>query len=153
MTLRDGHDWAMAYNFVSPERDQLYLLPPSLSDSLEDDHLAWCVLDSVEEMDLSAFYADYPEDGWGGAAHHPKTRIALLVYACCLGVRRSRQIERACHVDVGFRVICAGLFPDHTTIARFRQRHEERSSDERRHRGLGRDEDGRQRLHVRQPHK
>ncbi len=23
---------AMAYNFVAPERDQLYLLPPSLSD-------------------------------------------------------------------------------------------------------------------------
>ncbi|MDA8040150.1 MAG: transposase, partial [Actinomycetota bacterium] len=35
------------------------------------------------------------------------------------------QIERACQVDVAFRVICAGLFPDHTTIARFRSRHEQ----------------------------
>jgi len=26
---------------------------------------------------------------------------------------------------VAFRVICAGLLPDHTTVARFRQRHEE----------------------------
>ena len=76
-------------------------------------------------MDLSAFYADYREDGRGGAAHHPKTMVALLLYAYCLGVRSSRQIERACHVDIGFRVICAGLFPDHTTIARFCQRHEE----------------------------
>jgi transposase len=115
----------MAYNFVSPERDQLYLLPPSLTDWLPEDHLAWFVLDCVDEMDLQAFYADYREDGWGGAAHHPKTMVALLVYAYCLGVRSSRQIERACHVDVAFRVICAGLFPDHTTIARFRQRHED----------------------------
>ena len=115
----------MAYNFVAPERDQLYLLPPSLADWLEEDHLAWFVLDCVEEMDLTAFYADYRKDGWGGAAHHPKTMVALLVYAYCLGVRSSRQIERACHVDVAFRVICAGLFPDHTTIARFRQRHED----------------------------
>ena len=114
----------MAYNFVAPERDQLYLLPPSLSDWLPEDHLAWFVLDCVEEMDLASFYAEYREDGWGGAAHHPKTMVALLVYAYCLGVRSSRQIERACHVDVAFRVICAGLFPDHTTIARFRQRHE-----------------------------
>jgi transposase len=114
----------MAYNFVTPERDQLYLLPPSLSDWLPEDHLAWFVLDCVEEMDLQVFYGDYRGDGWGGAAHHPKTMVALLVYAYCLGVRSSRQIERACHVDVGFRVICAGLFPDHTTIARFRQRHE-----------------------------
>ena len=51
--------------------------------------------------------------------------VALLLYAYCVGVRSSRQIERACQVDVAFRVICAGLFPDHTTIARFRQRHED----------------------------
>ena len=90
----------MAYNFVAPERDQLYLLPPSLTDWLPEDHLAWFVLDCVDEVDLSAFYADYREDGWGGAAHHPKTMVALLVYACCLGVRSFRQIERACHVDI-----------------------------------------------------
>jgi transposase len=115
----------VAYNFVTSERDQLYLLPPSLSEWLPEDHLAWFVLDCVEEMDLDAFYAKYREDGWGGAAHDPRTMVALLVYAYCLGVRSSRQIERACQVDVGFRVICGGLFPDHTTIARFRQRHEE----------------------------
>jgi transposase len=115
----------MAYNFVAPEREQLYLLPPSMADWLEEDHLAWFVLDAVEEMELCAFYTDYRADGWGGAAHDPKTMVALLLYAYCLGVRSSRQIERACHVDVAFRVICAGLFPDHTTIARFRQRHQE----------------------------
>jgi len=54
----------MAYNFVAPERDQLYLLPPPLSDWLPEDHLAWFVLDCVEEMDLTAFYSDYREDGW-----------------------------------------------------------------------------------------
>ena len=115
----------MAYNLLTPERDQLYLLPPSMADWLPEDHLAWFVLDAVEEMDLSAFYADYRADGWGGAAHDPAAMVALLLYAYCVGVRSSRQIERACHVDVAFRVICAGLLPDHTTIARFRQRHEE----------------------------
>ena len=115
----------MAYNFLVEDRDQLYLLPPSIADWLPEDHLAFFVLDAVEEMDLSSFYADYREDGHGGAAHHPKTMVALLLYAYCLGVRSSRQIERACHVDVAFRVICANLFPDHTTIARFRSRHED----------------------------
>ena len=115
----------MAFNFLVAERDQLYLLPPSVADWLPEDHLAFFVLDAVEEMDLSAFYAAYRADGWGGAAHHPKTMVALLLYAYCLGVRSSRQIERACHVDVAFRVICANLFPDHTTIARFRQHHEQ----------------------------
>ncbi len=51
--------------------------------------------------------------------------VALLFYAYCLRVSSFRQIERLCHGDVGFRVICVGVFPDHSTIARFRQRHEE----------------------------
>lgn len=115
----------MAHNFLVPERDQLYLLPPSLTDWLAEDHLAFFILDAVDEIDLSGFVAGYRADGRGGAAHHPKTMVALLLYAYCVGVRSSRQIERACQVDVAFRVICAGLFPDHTTIARFRQRHED----------------------------
>jgi transposase len=121
----DGEEWAVAYNILTRERDQLYLALPSMADWLPEDHLAWFVLDAVGEMDLSAFYADYRADGWGGAAHDPTTMVALLLYAYCVGVRSSRQIERACHVDVAFQVICAGLLPDHTTIARFRQRHDE----------------------------
>jgi len=112
------------YNFQNVERDQLYLLPPSIVEWLPEDHLAYFVIEVVEEMDLSAFYADYREDGWGGSAHHPKMMVALLLYAYCVGVRSSRQIERACHYDIAFRVICATQTPDHTTIARFRQRHE-----------------------------
>jgi transposase len=96
-----------------------------MADWLLEDHLAWFVLDAVEEMDLSAVYASCRVDGWGGAAHDPATMVALLCYAYCVGVRSSRRIERACHVDVAFRVICAGLLPDRTTVAWFRQRHGE----------------------------
>jgi transposase len=115
----------MAHNLLVPKRDQRFLLPPSMAEWLPEDHLAWFVLDAVEEMDLSAFYADYRADGWGGAAHDPAAMVALLLYAYCVGVRSSRQIERSCQADIAFRVICGGLFPDHSTIARFRARHEE----------------------------
>lgn len=116
--------WGVAHNFLVGDRDQLYLLPASIAEWLPEDHLAFFVLDAVDEMDLGAFYGDYRMDGWGGAAHHPKMMVALLLYAYSIGVRSSRRIERACQVDVAFRVICANVFPDHTTIARFRQRHE-----------------------------
>jgi transposase len=114
----------VAYNFVAEDHDQFFLMPPSLSEWLPEDHLAYFVLDAVEEMDLAGFYAGYRADGWGGAARHPKTMVALLMYAYCTGVVSSRQIERACYVDVAFRVVCGNLAPDHTTIARFRARHE-----------------------------
>jgi transposase len=115
----------MAYNFLAVERDQVYLLPPSVADWLPEDHLAWFVLDAVDEMDLAPFYAGYRTDGWGAAAHDPKMMVALTLYAYCLGIRSSRQIERACHVDLGFKVVAANQCPDHTTIARFRGRHQE----------------------------
>jgi hypothetical protein len=48
-----------------------------------------------------------------------------LLYAYCLGVRSSRQIERRCAEDIAFRVLAANQTPDHVTIARFRVRHEQ----------------------------
>ena len=112
-------------NFIACDRDQDLLLPPSLKDWLPNDHLAWFVLDAVDELDLSDFYASYRADGWGGAAHDPKMMVALFIYAYSIGVRSARQIERRCTEDVAFRVICAGQAPDHATIARFLKRHEQ----------------------------
>lgn len=115
----------MAQNFLSCDREQELLLPPSLRDSLAEDHLAWFVLKSVAEMDLGAFYGAYRQDGWGRAAHDPQMMVALFVYAYAIGVRSSRAIERRCRDDIAFRVITANQTPDHATIARFRVRHED----------------------------
>jgi transposase len=41
------------------------------------------------------------------------------------GIRSSRVIERACEEDVAFRVPAAQQRPDHATIARFVERHQE----------------------------
>ncbi len=119
----------MAPNFLLCDRDQELLLPPSLRDWLPADHLAWFVLDAVEEMDLSAFYGAYREDGWGRAAFEPQMMVALLLYSYAVGERSSRGVERRCREDVAFRVITANQVPDHATIARFRARHEQALAD------------------------
>ncbi len=114
----------MPQNYIACDRDQELLLPPNLRDWLPDEHLAWFVLEAVDELDLEPFHASYRADGWGRAAHDPKMMVALYVYAYSIGVRSARAIERRCHEDVAFRVICAGQVPDRATIARFRARHE-----------------------------
>ncbi len=114
----------MAQNFIDCDRDQVLLMPPSLREWLPEGHLAWFVLAAVEEMDLSAFYGAYRLDGHGRPAHDPAMMVALLLYAYAKGQRSSRVIERACVEDIAFRVIAANELPDHTTVARFRQRHE-----------------------------
>ena len=119
----------MAQNFLPCDREQELLLPPSMREWLPDDHLAWFVLDAVDEIDLSPFYAGYREDGWGRAAFEPQMMVALLLYAYAVGERSSRGIERRCREDVAFRVLTANQIPDHATIARFRARHERALAD------------------------
>ncbi len=115
----------MGQNFLSCDREQELLLPPSLREWLPPDHLAWFVIDLVEELDTDAFYAAYRADWHGRAAHDPSMVLALLVYGYSVGERSSRRIQRRCVEDVAFRVIAANQVPDHATIARFRQRHEQ----------------------------
>jgi hypothetical protein len=57
----------MAQNFVACDREQELLLPPSLRDWLPEGHLAWFVIDAVEQLDLTAFYVAYRADGHGSA--------------------------------------------------------------------------------------
>jgi transposase len=94
-------------------------------DWLPADHLAWFILDVVDQLDLGPFLKAYRADGHGRAAYQPRMLLGVLLYAYCTGIRSSRQIERRCHEDVAFRVLASNSIPDHVTIARFRVRHEQ----------------------------
>ena len=99
-------------------------MPPSLRDWLPEDHLAWFVIQSVEQLDLDAFYGAYRRDGHGRAAYEPSMMVALVLFAYSTKERSSRGIERHCRQDIAYRVITANRVPDHATIARFVCRHE-----------------------------
>jgi transposase len=71
----------MPQNFIECDREQVFLMPPSLREWLPEDHLAWFVIEAVEEMGLEEFYADYRADGHGRAAYEPSMMVALLLYA------------------------------------------------------------------------
>jgi len=115
----------MPQNFLSCDRDQELLLPPSLRDWLPGDHFAWFLLDSVKALDLASFYGAYRADGHGRAAYEPSMMVALVLYAYATNERSARGIERHCGDDVAYRVITANVIPDHATIARFLVRHEQ----------------------------
>ena len=114
----------MAYNYTTCNREQQYLLPPSMKDWLGEDHFVWFLLDAVEQMDLSAFHAAHRRDGKGQKAHHPEIMLAVMLYGYCHGERSSRQLERLCQESVPYRILAADTAPDHCAFARFRQRHE-----------------------------
>lgn len=111
----------MAYNFIECNREQMYLMPPSLREWLPEKDLVWFIVDAVEQMDLVEFYRKYRSDGKGNSAFEPSMMVCLLLYSYCKGIRSSRQIEMLCERDVAYKVAAANQVPDHSTISRFRQ--------------------------------
>jgi transposase len=119
----------MPQNFIESGREQGFLLPPDVREWLPADHLSWFVIEAVADMDLAAFYSAYWADGHGRAAYEPSLMVALVLYAFATAVRSSRAIERDCRQDVAYRVITGNLVPDHATIARFIDRHQQALAD------------------------
>jgi transposase len=107
-------------NFIVADRKTNYLLPPSVDDWLNEDHLARYIVEVVDQLDLSRLTRQYA--GRGSKAHHPATLVSILIYGYCTGVFSSRKLERATYDSVAFRYIAAGTHPDHDTLATFRRR-------------------------------
>ncbi|TFC02615.1 transposase, partial [Cryobacterium mannosilyticum] len=79
--------------------------------------------------DTSALHDKSKLGGTGREGFNPDLLLAVWLYASARGISSSRQIERACIEDVAFRVLCAQDVPDHTVLARFRQRHRDAMAD------------------------
>lgn len=109
--------------FKSFEPDVVMLVPPSLDEWLPQDHLARFIAELVDdELDLSAFYASYAK-AKGQPPYDPRLMLRIILYGYCVGIRSSRELEKACTDVVAFRWLAAQQFPDFRSIGRFRQRH------------------------------
>jgi transposase len=109
------------FRHYDPNQD--FLIPPSLDDWLDKDHLARFVAELVDEvLDLSSFLASYKEPR-GYPPYDPRLMLKVLLYGYVTGVRSSRALERACRDVVAFRWLAANQAPDFRSIARFRRRH------------------------------
>ena len=107
--------------YVSYAPDQDWLLPPRVIDELGEQHLVFFIHKLVEKLDLSAFEADYCDDG--RPAYPPSMMLKIWLYAYALGLTSSRRIEQRIREDLGFRFLAADLKPDFWTLNEFRRRH------------------------------
>ena len=103
--------------------DQSLLFPPSPRDWLPEGHLGFFIADTVAALDLQALYAPYDGDGRRNQPFDPQMMVTVLLYAYATGTFSSRRIARKLEEDVAYRVLAAGNFPAHRTIAEFRQQH------------------------------
>jgi transposase len=105
--------------FKATNRNQPFLMPPSIQEWLPQRHLARFIVDTVEMLNLNDIYKKYTKGG--KEAYDPKALLSLLFYGYATGVFSSRKIEQATYDSIAFRYISANTHPDHDTIANFRK--------------------------------
>lgn len=113
----------MPTSFLPYEPDQTFLLPPSPSEWLPENHLVYFVSDIIDRLNLQKFYARYEGDGRRNQPYDPAMLVKVLVYGYATGVFSSRKQAKKLYEDVAFRLLGAGNFPSHRTICDFRVKH------------------------------
>jgi len=103
--------------------NQQWLLPPSVHDWLPENDLVYFILDTVNELDISAITQKYEQEERGFPPYNPRMMVALLFYAYCRGIFSSRKIMQACEERLTFRVIAGDDIPNFRTISDFRKQH------------------------------
>jgi len=109
--------------FLPYEPNQNFLLPPSPSEWLPENHLVYFVSEMIDRLDLQIFYARYEGDGRRNQPYDPALLVKVMIYGYATGVFSSRKMARKLYEDVAFRMLGAGNFPSHRTICDFRLRH------------------------------
>jgi len=103
--------------------NQQYLLPPSVQDWLPENDMVYFLLDTVNELDISAITEKYEQTKRGFPPFHPRMMVALLLYSYCRGIFSSRKIMQACQERISFKVIAGDDIPNFRTISDFRKLH------------------------------
>lgn len=94
----------MSCGFVSGDRKQLLLLPPSVDKWVPKNHVVRFVHDIIKQMTLTSCYSAYGTDG--RPPYDPAMMLSVLVYACCQGDDNySRGRMPAGASSRGYRVI------------------------------------------------
>ena len=91
-------------------------MPQSMQKWLPAGHLACYIYDTIDTLDLSAFFKRDEGGGSRNSPFHPAMMVKVLVYSYATGVLFSRKVARKRHEYMAFRVLAAGNFPKHRTL-------------------------------------
>ena len=108
------------------DREQMWLLPPTLDELLPLDHPARFVAEIVDALnrdDWSELGVDIDGDSMGAPAYHPRALLSIWLYGFMTGVRSCRKLEVACRDQIPYLWLTGWQRPDHNTLWRFCKEH------------------------------
>ena len=107
-------------------REQSWLLPPTLDELLSEDHPARFVgafVDALDRATWKELEIDLEGEPLGAPAYHPSALLSVWLYGFMTGIRSSRKLEGACRDQIPYLWLTGWQHPDHNTLWRFYQTH------------------------------
>ena len=101
------------------EQQQGYLIPPSASELIPQDHLVRLVSEIIDEMGIERLLRKY-QTGGGASRYHPVMMTKLFVYGYITKVCSSRMLAKAARENVMFMWLSGNQRPDFRTLNDFR---------------------------------
>lgn len=117
--------------FLSGAEGDFFVGEQGLAEYLAAHQQGWVVKLKVlvSEQDYSAFYGRYKDEG-GRRPIHPRVLLGLIVYGITQGKWSLRELERLALMDLGAMWMSGRVQPDHSTIGKFIQLHEQLLSEQ-----------------------
>ena len=110
----------------SLNRQQTWLLPPTLDELIPDDHPARFVamfVDNLDEAEWRKLGIGLEGELLGAPAYHPRVLLGVWLYGFMTSIRSSRKLEAACRDQMPYLWLTGWQHPDHNTLWRFYKEH------------------------------
>jgi transposase len=108
----------------SLNREQTWLLPPSLDELIPCNHPSRYIATFVDTQERVWAEMGIAVEGeiMGAPAYHPRALLSVWLYGFMTGTRSSRKLEAACRDQLPYLWLTAWQHPDHNTLWRFYQK-------------------------------
>jgi transposase len=101
-------------------REQTWLLPPTLDELIPNDHPARLIATLVDNLDASFWYKlGISDESLGAPSYHPRGLLSVWLYGFMTGTRSSRKLEAGCRDQLPYLWLTGWQHPDHNTLWRF----------------------------------
>jgi transposase len=111
-------------SFIDPNPHEIVLGGVRLDEFLRKMGQDWIIEARalLQGLDWSAFEDSYASGGRSGYA--PRSMVGLILFGVMQGKSSLREVEELARCNVGAMWMSGGIFPDHSVLGRFIQRHE-----------------------------
>lgn len=118
--------WSLEMPLRPMNREQAWLLPPSLDELLPKDHSARFVAEFVDGLDQTQWAEmgiNLDGEVLGAPSYHARALLSVWLHGFMTGVRSSRKLESACRDQIPYLWLTGWQHPDHNTLWRFYRGH------------------------------